>query len=148
MSHMTRPSKDNIRNSGRSGLRSPFPKGSITTRSNITSQVIRLENCEIKVMTILYCYHRNQLLRMWWIYRTLVCDYPVQQHYNMYAISLQHLVLVDMKRCICHFTKWQIHPFISDGTIYVSGPSLKVPTRTVTLLAVACQTILSANHQC
>ena len=22
------------------------------------------------------------------------------------------------ERCICHFTKWQIHPFISKGTIY------------------------------
>ena len=26
-------------------------------------------------------------------------------------------VPLDMKGCICHFTKWQIHPFISKGTI-------------------------------
>ena len=24
-----------------------------------------------------------------------------------------------MKGCICHFTKWQIHPFISEGTNYI-----------------------------
>ena len=28
-----------------------------------------------------------------------------------------HFVTLDMKGCICHFTKWQIHPFISKGTI-------------------------------
>ena len=30
----------------------------------------------------------------------------------------QHVVPLDMKGCICHLTKWQIHPFISKGTIY------------------------------
>ena len=28
-----------------------------------------------------------------------------------------HFVPLDMKGCICHFAKWQIHPFISKGTI-------------------------------
>ena len=28
----------------------------------------------------------------------------------------QHTVPLDTKGCICHFTKWQIHPFISKGT--------------------------------
>ena len=27
----------------------------------------------------------------------------------------QHFVPLDMKWCICHFVKWQIHPFISKG---------------------------------
>ena len=26
-------------------------------------------------------------------------------------------VLLDRKGCICHFTKWQIHPFVSKGTM-------------------------------
>ena len=26
-----------------------------------------------------------------------------------------------MKGCICHFTKWQIHPFGSEGTIYTAN---------------------------
>ena len=30
-----------------------------------------------------------------------------------------------MKRCICHFVKWQIHPFISNGTVY-AHPCLQV----------------------
>ena len=30
----------------------------------------------------------------------------------------ENIVPLDMKRCICHFTKWQIHPFISKGTIF------------------------------
>ena len=25
-----------------------------------------------------------------------------------------------MQECICHFSKWQIHPFMSKGTIYLS----------------------------
>ena len=28
----------------------------------------------------------------------------------------QSIVPLDMKGCICHFTKWQIHLFISKGT--------------------------------
>ena len=33
-------------------------------------------------------------------------------------------VTLDMKGCICHFTKWQIHPLISKGTImYISRVS-------------------------
>ena len=32
---------------------------------------------------------------------------------------LQQIVHLDMKGCICHFVKWQIHPFISKGTKYV-----------------------------
>ena len=31
--------------------------------------------------------------------------------------SVVHIAPLDMKGCICHFTKWQIHPFISKGTI-------------------------------
>ena len=27
----------------------------------------------------------------------------------------KHFVALDMKGCICHFAKWQIHPFISKG---------------------------------
>ena len=32
----------------------------------------------------------------------------------------QYIVTLDMKGCICHFTKWQIHPFISKGTNYMT----------------------------
>ena len=28
-----------------------------------------------------------------------------------------YIVPLDMKGCICHFTKWQIHSFISKGTL-------------------------------
>ena len=31
-----------------------------------------------------------------------------------------------MKGCICHFVKWQIHPFISKGTRYMPNNSLFV----------------------
>ena len=31
----------------------------------------------------------------------------------------------DMKGCICHFTKWQIHPFISKGTLSAMYDSSK-----------------------
>ena len=37
---------------------------------------------------------------------------------NLYTVPL------DMKGCICHFTKWQIHPSISKGTIYVNPITL------------------------
>ena len=29
-----------------------------------------------------------------------------------------HVVPLDMKGCICHFTKWQIHPFITMRAMY------------------------------
>ena len=29
-----------------------------------------------------------------------------------------NIVPLDMKGCICHFVRWQIHPFISNGTNY------------------------------
>ena len=38
-----------------------------------------------------------------------------------------HIVALDMKGCICHFVKWQIHPFISKGmTSSSSGSSGKL----------------------
>ena len=30
---------------------------------------------------------------------------------------MDYIVALDMKGCICHFTRWQIHPFISMATI-------------------------------
>ena len=30
-----------------------------------------------------------------------------------------------MKGCICHFTKWQIHPIISEGTVSSAPPPIK-----------------------
>ena len=30
-------------------------------------------------------------------------------------IKRHHIVSLDMKGCVCHFTKWQIHPFVSKG---------------------------------
>ena len=35
-----------------------------------------------------------------------------------------HTVPLDMKGCICHLTKWQIHPFISKGTNYLLSQRL------------------------
>ena len=36
---------------------------------------------------------------------------------------------LDMKGCICHFTKWQIHPFMSKGTICEQMTNVKVMLR-------------------
>ena len=33
------------------------------------------------------------------------------------TVMIPYIVPLDMKGCICHFVKWQIHPFISKGTI-------------------------------
>ena len=33
-------------------------------------------------------------------------------------VARRHIVLLDMKEFICHFTKWQIHPFISKREEY------------------------------
>ena len=44
-------------------------------------------------------------------------------HYTLWAyISVSDcndFVSLDIKGCICHFTKWQIHPFISKGITYI-----------------------------
>ena len=34
-----------------------------------------------------------------------------------WPVLSQHIALLDMKGCICHFVKWQMHPFISRGAI-------------------------------
>ena len=43
-----------------------------------------------------------------------------------------YLVFLDMKGCIWHFVKWQIHPFISKGTIWsfmcINSYNLKATT--------------------
>ena len=31
---------------------------------------------------------------------------------------VMHIIPLDRKGCICHFTKWQIHPFIPKGANY------------------------------
>ena len=36
----------------------------------------------------------------------------------IWTVSCQLLVPLDMKGCICHFVKWQMHPFISKKTSY------------------------------
>ena len=38
---------------------------------------------------------------------------------------LHNVVPLDMKGCICHFTKWQIHPFISKVARYFLGACFK-----------------------
>ena len=47
------------------------------------------------------------------------CD-TIRFRHNHLLITLEFrrsLVTLDMKGCICHFTKWQIHPFISKVTL-------------------------------
>ena len=41
----------------------------------------------------------------------------------------QYFVPLNMKGCICHFTKWQIHPFMSRGTTYHHTSRLLDPRR-------------------
>ena len=50
---------------------------------------------------------------------------PTSIKFSVVDVMDEHLhnfvevVPLDMKGCICHFTKWTIHPFISEGTISV-----------------------------
>ena len=44
-------------------------------------------------------------------------------------LILTHIVPLDMEGCICHFVKWQMHPFISKGKAlyrYISENLLKI----------------------
>ena len=48
------------------------------------------------------------------------CTFVISWHKCTFVISWQrwhHLIPLDMKGCICHFEKWQIHPFKSKWTI-------------------------------
>ena len=38
-------------------------------------------------------------------------------------IYVGQFVAIDMKECIYHFAKWQIHPFISKGIHYSQCPA-------------------------
>ena len=37
---------------------------------------------------------------------------------HLIFLERQYVVPLDMKGCICQFSQWQIHPFISKGTMY------------------------------
>ena len=43
-----------------------------------------------------------------------------KQHQTLVRHHGQHNVTLEMKGCICHLVKWQIHPFISKGAITLS----------------------------
>ena len=58
------------------------------------------------------------ILRNWFLLNTTICSNDVML-YN-YGVYIQYFVPLDMKGCICHLTKWQIHSFISKGTTYLA----------------------------
>ena len=39
----------------------------------------------------------------------------ISKHERTVVVTITQIVPLDMKGCICHFTKWQIHPFIYKG---------------------------------
>ena len=56
-----------------------------------------------------------------WIRRVLTLREAVRQHVfhtcqRLIWLQTEPIVPLDMKGCICHCKKWQIHPFISKGT--------------------------------
>ena len=58
------------------------------------------------------------------------CTNLIQMHcvywpnrYNHFIYNLVIISILDMKGCICHLVKWQIHFFISKGTNWWSPPS-------------------------
>ena len=61
----------------------------VTEKSDTATQWILKSQCG-------YC-----LIRVQWTEQRIV------------RASCEHIVLLDMKGCICHFTKWQIQPFLS-----------------------------------
>ena len=50
---------------------------------------------------------------------------------ELLAAKSQCVVPLDMKGCMCHFAKWQMHPFISKGTTCIIGSWVKWPLRGV-----------------
>ena len=54
------------------------------------------------------------LLQKWCRPYTFVLDFLSSRKQHVYIVPL------DMKGCICHFVKWQIHPFISKGTTCIA----------------------------
>ena len=47
----------------------------------------------------------------------IVCAAHFSRSIHRFCCQLTtYYVTLDMKGCICHFVKWQIHPFMSKGT--------------------------------
>ena len=59
---------------------------------------------------IIRCFSRSNFL--------FVLFWSVPLYSQAISHRQEHTVPLDMKGCICHLAKWQIHPFISKGTIY------------------------------
>ena len=55
-------------------------------------------------------------------------------------------VTLGMKGCICHFGKWQIHPFISKGT--TSTPYIYSPTEQFPQLPTHALPLQTSRHLC
>ena len=41
-----------------------------------------------------------------------------------FRVRTDNLSPLEHERCICHFVKWQIHPFISKGTNYIYNDNI------------------------
>ena len=78
------------------------------------------------------------------------------KHNPQFEINPSYIVPLDMKVCICHFVKWQIHPFISKGTTYrlctqhtslIKGGSVKAcPAAVVPINTAAKQPTLKLDN--
>ena len=56
-------------------------------------------------------------------------------------LMTHQIIPFDMKGCICHFTKWQIHPFISKGRNDTSIPNGQRPYNINILLHSYCTSV-------
>ena len=59
--------------------------------------------------------------------------WPIDERWPSFQIphflTVQYIFIFDMKGCICHFTKWQIHPFISKGKILLPARAECCPVK-------------------
>ena len=68
-------------------------------------------SCPLNDYIILYTRHLTNSI-------TISVPSPFSHIQPSYNRRWWYFVPLDMKGCICNFTKWQIHPFLSKGTIY------------------------------
>ena len=65
-----------------------------------------------------WCFNASSGIKgLLWVTKCCYLNYKNRSMFLIFELTWPVVTLV-MKECICHFVIWQIHPFISKGTLY------------------------------
>ena len=79
--------------------------------------IVIKDRCQFGYFILLVQAPMNPVYRVYFISHVIKFIGNYVSYFVTYLICCYLIVPLDMKRCVCHFVKWLIHPFTSKGTI-------------------------------